>query len=836
MEPTESAAAGSRLRLRRMAGAWHASRWFGRRGGGAPSPAADARGCAPPATARASAPPPTGRGGPPASHSGQDSAPPPTGQGAPRSSTGHVSAPSATGHTPAASTTGPVPTRPAGGRGPASRAPGRGPRGRIPGPGAAPSRPGPAPVGTDADGERHLPWPALPSAVVAAASFVLGAGFYRAFTDGQALFPSGTAGWALAVLTGIVVGHLVMLGRSRWWGGTGSGAALTLAVLLLYGWVPAGMVSLTVVVLVGIARRGRWRHGVLHGAVDILGIAAGATLLGVCGSVPSVEEPWDPATWGVYAAPKVVLVAVAYLAVTRALLWYLQTPRAGLPTVARTALVRQGLVAVALLGIAPLVCVVAVAKPLLLPLFAIPLIALDSTLWIARARAEEQLRDPLTGLPNRQWLLERTWTALDDAERIGARAALMLIDLDRFRSVNDTLGHLAGDRLLLQTADRLRQALPRGAEAARLGGDEFAVLLPVADSTTSATRIARGLVGALGSPMDLDGLTLVLEASAGVAVFPDHALDAEGLLRRADVAMYQAKRDRTGVEVYESKRDSNTPDRLGLLGDLRRALDAHEVQLHYQPKVRFDGQVAGLEALVRWVHPERGKVPPDEFIAIAESSGLMPHLTEYVLETALEQVAHWRSQGLFVPVAVNVSPRDVHTPGFAGSVAARLARHGVPAGALQLEITEHVLLEDPQRAADTLNALTGHGVKMSLDDFGTGYSSLVHLRRLPVSELKIDRSFVARLAVDTEDAEIVRCTVDLAHSLGLLVVAEGVEDDETWERLRDLGCDAVQGWLVAAAMPPEETTAWLLARGARGWQRPAAALPAAAADDQGRLG
>ncbi|MFE6354859.1 EAL domain-containing protein [Streptomyces rochei] len=836
MEPTESAAAGSRLRLRRMAGAWHASRWFGRRDGGAPSPAADARGCAPPATARASAPPPTGRGGPPASHSGQDSAPPPTGQGAPRSSTGHASAPSATGHTPAASTTGPVPTRPAGGRGPAFRAPGRGPRGRIPGPGAAPSRPGPAPVGTDADGERHLPWPALPSAVVAAASFVLGAGFYRAFTDGQALFPSGTAGWALAVLTGIVVGHLVMLGRSRWWGGTGSGAALTLAVLLLYGWVPAGMVSLTVVVLVGIARRGRWRHGVLHGAVDILGIAAGATLLGVCGSVPSVEEPWDPATWGVYAAPKVVLVAVAYLAVTRALLWYLQTPRAGLPTVARTALVRQGLVAVALLGIAPLVCVVAVAKPLLLPLFAIPLIALDSTLWIARARAEEQLRDPLTGLPNRQWLLERTWTALDDAERIGARAALMLIDLDRFRSVNDTLGHLAGDRLLLQTADRLRQALPRGAEAARLGGDEFAVLLPVADSTTSATRIARGLVGALGSPMDLDGLTLVLEASAGVAVFPDHALDAEGLLRRADVAMYQAKRDRTGVEVYESKRDSNTPDRLGLLGDLRRALDAHEVQLHYQPKVRFDGQVAGLEALVRWVHPERGKVPPDEFIAIAESSGLMPHLTEYVLETALEQVAHWRSQGLFVPVAVNVSPRDVHTPGFAGSVAARLARHGVPAGALQLEITEHVLLEDPQRAADTLNALTGHGVKMSLDDFGTGYSSLVHLRRLPVSELKIDRSFVARLAVDTEDAEIVRCTVDLAHSLGLLVVAEGVEDDETWERLRDLGCDAVQGWLVAAAMPPEETTAWLLARGARGWQRPAAALPAAAADDQGRLG
>ncbi|MGW1718654.1 putative bifunctional diguanylate cyclase/phosphodiesterase [Streptomyces sp. NPDC002156] len=677
------------------------------------------------------------------------------------------------------------------------------------------------------DPERQLSWPALPAAVVAAAGFVLGAGFYRGFTGHNALFPSGTVGWAFAVLTGVIVGHLVALGRARWWGGTGSGAALTLAVLLLYGWVPAGMVSLTVVVLVGIARRHRWRQGLLAGAVDILGIGAGALVLAAFGRVPSVETPWNPQTWSVYTAPEVVLIAITYLGVTRTLLWYLHTPRGGLPTVARSALVRQGLVAIALLAIAPLICVVAVALPVLLPLFAIPLIALDSTLWIARARAEEQLRDPLTGLPNRQWLLERTWTALDDAERIDARAALMLIDLDRFRSVNDTLGHLAGDRLLLQIADRLRLALPRGAEAARLGGDEFAVLLPVVDSTTSATRVARNLVTVLGSPLDLDGLTLVLEASAGLAVFPDHALDAEGLLRRADVAMYQAKRDRTGVEVYESKRDSNTPDRLGLLGDLRRALDAHEVELHYQPKVRFDGQVAGLEALVRWVHPERGKVPPDEFIAIAESSGLMPHLTEYVLETALEQVAKWRAQKLFVPVAVNVSPRDVHTPGFAGSVAARLSRHGVPAGALQLEITEHVLLEDPQKAADTLAALTAHGVKMSLDDFGTGYSSLVHLRRLPVSELKIDRSFVARLAVDTEDAEIVRCTVDLAHSLGLLVVAEGVEDDETWERLRDLGCDAVQGWLVAAAMPPEEATAWLLARGTRGWQRPRAALPAA---------
>ncbi|MEU3599419.1 EAL domain-containing protein [Streptomyces sp. NPDC006798] len=671
---------------------------------------------------------------------------------------------------------------------------------------------------------------ALPVAAVAGAGLVVVTGVAAAVHDGRALFPGSTTGWSLAVLTGVVVGHLVALGRDRWSGGTGSGAALTLAVLLLYGWIPAVLVSLAVVTLVGSARRQRRRHGLLHGAVDVLGIGAAALVLILFDRTPSVEDPWSPLDWGIGAAMEVLIAASAYLAVSRLLLWYIQAPQGGgLPTVARTALLRQGLVAVALLGIAPLICVVAVARPLLLPLFAVPLIALDSTLWIARARAEEQLRDPLTGLPNRQWLLERTWTALEDAEGSGSRAALVLIDLDRFRSVNDTLGHLAGDRLLLQIAQRLRHALPRGAEAARLGGDEFAVLLPATDSITSAQRVARRLAAELSSPLDLDGLTLVLEASAGVAVFPEHARDAEGLLRRADVAMYQAKRDRTGVEVYESKRDSNTPDRLGLLGDLRRALDAREVELHYQPKVRFDGHVAGLEALVRWVHPDRGRVPPDEFIAIAESSGLMPLLTEYVLDTALGQVAKWRAQGLNVPVAVNVSPRDVHTPGFAGSVAARLARYGVPAGALQLEITEHVLLEDPQRAADTLAGLTDHGVRMSLDDFGTGYSSLVHLRRLPVSELKIDRSFVARLAVDTQDAEIVRCTVDLAHSLGLLVVAEGVEDDETWERLRDLGCDAVQGWLVAAAMPPQETTAWLRARGERGWHRqidtPAAPAP-----------
>ncbi|ARQ68322.1 putative bifunctional diguanylate cyclase/phosphodiesterase [Streptomyces marincola] len=668
--------------------------------------------------------------------------------------------------------------------------------------------------------------PYLKPVVLSCAGVAFAIGVAEVLADGRALFPGGRPGWGFAVLTGLTVAYLVAVGRDRWWGGSGAGAALALAMLLLYGWVPAGLVCLAVVTLVGAVRRKRWTDALLHGAMDMLGVGAAGLVLAAWGARPSVEEPWHPADWQPSTLPQLLLGAIAYLVVSRGLLWLGTDPSDGPAALASGALPRQGLVAVALLCTAPLIVVVAAGQPLMLPLFAVPLIALDSSFWMASVRDEEQLLDPLTGLPNRQWLLARTQTALDAAAATGDRTALLLIDLDSFRSVNDTLGHLTGDQLLLQIADRIQRRLPEDAEAARLGGDEFAVLLPRVASGTSAQRVARTIIGSLSAPLELDGLTLVVEASVGVAVYPDHAPEGEGLLRRADVAMYTAKRDRSGVEVYDASRDVNTPDRLALLGDLRRALDTGEIELHYQPKVRFDGVVAGLEALLRWHHRDRGRVPPDEFIAIAESSGLMPRLTEYVLESALGQVARWRAAGLTVPVAVNVSPRDVHTPGFAGAVAARLARHGVPAGSLQLEITEHAMLEDPQQAADTLAGLTGHGVRMSLDDFGTGYSSLVHLRSLPVSELKIDRSFVARLVVDSEDAEIVRCTVELAHSLGLVVVAEGVEDDETWERLRALGCDAVQGWLVAAAMPPAEATAWLRARDTAPAEPPGTAEPA----------
>ena len=465
--------------------------------------------------------------------------------------------------------------------------------------------------------------------------------------------------------------------------------------------------------------------------------------------------------------------------------------------------------------------------PQLLPLFAVPLAVLYAAWRIARERVRDQETDSLTGLANRGALLLAAREAIAAAPH---RVALVLFDLDRFRSLNDTLGHAAGDRLLVQVGIRLRRAVHTpGAVVARISGDEFAVLLPEVGSDQELLTAARALAAELAAPVFLDGIQLVLESSAGLAVSPDHAADADTLLRRADVAMAHAQRSRSGIEMYRPEQDADTPERLGLLGDLRRALDNGDVKIHYQPKVAFDGHVVGLEALVRWERAGRGPVSPEEFVGLAESTGLMPQLTDYVLDAAVAQLAGWRAEGMTVQVAVNVSPRDVLRQGFASSVAERLARYGVPAAALQLEITERLLLEDGQLAAATLEELRRHGVGMSLDDFGTGYSSLVRLRRLPVGELKIDRSFVSRMVADDHDAAVVLCSVQLAHSLGLTVVAEGVEDDETWERLHDMGCDAVQGWLVSAALPADQATAWLRIRNAA---RPALDAPPLTAPDE----
>ena len=361
-------------------------------------------------------------------------------------------------------------------------------------------------------------------------------------------------------------------------------------------------------------------------------------------------------------------------------------------------------------------------------------------------------------------------------------------------------------------ATRLTSASRPDDTVARLGGDEFALLLPGTDRRT-AQEIARRLLDEVCAPLLLEGLLVDVGASAGVAVAPEDGTDLDGLLQHADVAMYLAKETGGGVEFYDASRDRNSTSRLGMLGELRRAIEGGELEVHYQPKAHLRTEVVeGVEALVRWRHPERGLVPPDDFIPLAEGSGLIEALTAHVLEAAVAQLASWHSVGLDLQMAVNVSVRDLAGGRLPDVVASALVRHAVPAGCLQLEVTEGSLLAESPSSAEAMRELDALGVTLSLDDFGTGWSSLGRLRSLPVREIKIDRSFVQRLAIDPRDRAIVRSVVDLAGGLGMRVVAEGVEDARTWEQLRDLGCGGAQGWFLSPARPAHELTPWLLAR------------------------
>jgi diguanylate cyclase (GGDEF)-like protein len=467
----------------------------------------------------------------------------------------------------------------------------------------------------------------------------------------------------------------------------------------------------------------------------------------------------------------------------------------------------------AVLALSPLIVLAAMSSPWYVPLLLIPMFAVHKTAHMSLVEQHKALHDPLTGLPNRKYLLQRLDEAVQRPDV--TRFSVALLDLDRFKEVNDTLGHHVGDRLLEMVAQRIQGVLRGEDLVARLGGDEFAVVMPQLANDREAADVSRRVRDALVEPFQLEEVLLELEASIGIALYPEHGTDVEQLMRRADVAMYLAKELHSGVEVYDPARDRNSTDRLGLLAALRRALDDGELDLHYQPKVTIGevghatAQVVGVEALLRWNHPTRGFIPPDEFIPLAETSGLMHRLTDFVIDTALAQVAQWRAEGLPVAVAVNVSARDLHGSELARTVSEALARHRVPAPLLKLELTERTLMAEHTRVMDTLIALEALDVELSLDDFGTGYSSMFMLKRLPVSEIKVDRSFVSKLSEHGEDASIVRSIIDLAHALGLQAVAEGVETAEVWTQLQDLGCDEAQGWLVARPMPADAATAWL---------------------------
>ncbi len=436
----------------------------------------------------------------------------------------------------------------------------------------------------------------------------------------------------------------------------------------------------------------------------------------------------------------------------------------------------------------------------------------DITLQKKRQQALEHqaLHDALTGLPNRTLLFDRLESAIAFAQRTNNPLAVLLIDLDRFKEVNDTLGHHMGDILLKQVSSRLQGHMRKSDTVARLGGDEFALLLPQTADLETARRLAGKILRALEKPFKLPELTLDISASIGIAMFPQHGDEAAGLIQMADVAMYTAKQDQSGFAVYDAEKDQNSVRHLTLSGELRRAIEGGQLVLHYQPKVSLEkGRIVGAEALVRWQHPKHGFMPPDEFIGLAEQTGLIRPLTFWVLDTAARQCAEWRRDGLEIEVAVNLSARhlqDLELPDLVGQV---IEKWGLSPDWLALEVTENAIMLDPERAMKVIEDLDARGIRLAIDDFGTGYSSLAYLKDLPADELKIDKSFVLDMDRDKSNLMIVESTINLAHSLGLTVIAEGIETEEVCERLAALGCDLGQGYLFSRPLAIAEFNRWL---------------------------
>ena len=441
-------------------------------------------------------------------------------------------------------------------------------------------------------------------------------------------------------------------------------------------------------------------------------------------------------------------------------------------------------------------------------------------------------RDTLTSLPNRARFREAAGEAIRDAadarlaDGAEASVAILMLDLNRFKHVNDVLGYGVGDQVLVGIAERLRRALVRDGDlVARLNGDEFGILLRHTDAQ-QAHAMALRIEQSLEQPLVLGEHKVDMGAGIGVACWPLHAVDADTLLVRSEMAMYEAKRRSNGPVTYDPAIDATSAQTLTLISELRQAVERNELRLYLQPKLALDDRrVVGAEALVRWQHPQRGLVPPMQFIPFAEQTGFIRTLTMWVFE---EAARHWLAladEGLQLRLSVNLSTRDLLDLDLPQKFAALLARHAVPAHAFCLEITESAIMDDPQRALGTLDALSAMGFKLSIDDFGTGYSSLAYLKRLPVDELKIDKSFVMSMVEDLDDAKIVRSTIDLAHNLGLTVVAEGVESAKVWDALRELECDEAQGYHMGKPMPATEFNAWSMAWLAKNRPR----LPAASA-------
>ncbi len=423
--------------------------------------------------------------------------------------------------------------------------------------------------------------------------------------------------------------------------------------------------------------------------------------------------------------------------------------------------------------------------------------------------------DQLTGLGNRQALVEWTDRAVERAARNADKVCVLLLDLNRFKEVNDTLGHRTGDLLLEEVAGRLSAVAPVSAQLARLGGDEFAVLLPSVSDIEEAVDVAARFRERLRRPIELGGISLAISAAIGIASFPTDGDHASLLLQRADIAMYTAKEPGSaGIERYQEERDQHSTQRLALAGELSKAIAGRLLTVDYQPKAAIGtGQIIGVEALVRWQHPTLGLIAPEEFVALAARVGLMPGLTRFVIEEALDQVRAWDQAGLGLGVAINLSALTLVDADILDVLDARTSESAIDRSRVTLEVTESEMMTDFDNCISSLRRLHDRGFRIAIDDFGTGYSSLSYLRQLPADELKVDKSFVQPLATDSiEDSSIVRTVIELAHSLGMRSVAEGVEDRVTWDILEDLGCDIVQGHYLSRPLPADELTDWLVTR------------------------
>ncbi len=458
-----------------------------------------------------------------------------------------------------------------------------------------------------------------------------------------------------------------------------------------------------------------------------------------------------------------------------------------------------------LLFLAPIVIAAMAYSSLLLPLFLAPMLAIYNTVWQG-ARSEHAARhDSLTGLPNRLSFHDEVTTAIGDCDR----GAMLLMDLDRFKEVNDTLGHHYGDLLLQRVAERIREDMNPDDEIARLGGDEFAIFSPGSDGQ-EGLALARRITESLRTPIELGDIVLDAPASVGISLLPEDGTDVSTLLQKADVAMYRSKETHVDATLYEERYDHHSPAKLALTADLRTAVDGDAIVVHYQPVLDLDtSQVTSVEALVRWQHPDLGLLPPAAFLDIAEQTSLIKPLTQRVLETSLLQAAEWSLGGVDISVAVNISTRVLNDPLFVEGVTRALDDANVTPAHLKLEVTESTLMADPVLARYVLQELAELGVTISIDDFGTGYSSLAYLADLPVDEVKIDQSFVRRMAAGSRETIIVASTIDLAHNLGMRAVAEGVEDPGLRPQLQGLGCDAAQGYAISRPLPEIDATRWL---------------------------